>query len=413
MPDFSKHDVAVSKLTEAQDVEKDNRERAREAHLFVDKRDGQWEQDIWNKRDGQPRYTFDMTGPIIDQISGEIDKADFDIKVSPAGGEASKETAETLDGMIRNIENISNASTVFSNAARNMVTAGVDGWRVVQKFIDGDSFDQDLMIEPIANFADRVWFDPGAEKQDKSDATYCYVLQSLTKDAYDEQFPEGSGESLSQNRTFNAYFQKKDDVIVGQIYFKEFKKHTFHLMTNGAVYDDDDKFKSVSDELAAAGIKIERSRTRDKTIVKIHTFDAGGWLDEEKETVFNALPVIPTYGNYKIVDNKTIYRGAVEKLIDPQRILNYSLSSEVAQTALAPRAKYWMTQKQTSGHLATLQTLNTNQDPVQEYNHDSAAAAHKLTRDFAQSLTVCSLLSVALLVYMRRIWEIIRPFNLA
>lgn len=373
MPDFSDHTTTVEKLSEAQGVEKDNRERAREAHLFVDKRDGQWEQTIINNLKDQPRYTFDMTSPIIDQISGEMDKADFDIKVRPAGGEASKDTAEILDGMIRNIENISNASTVFSAAGRGMITSGIDGWRVKTDFIDGDSFDQDLLIDPIRNFSDRVWFDPGAENQDKSDADYCYVLQSMTKDRYDDKFPDGKAMSLSQDRESSAYFQKKDDVIVGQIYFKEFEDHTFHEMSNGAIYEDDDDFEKVRDDLAELRITVDRSRTREKTIVMIRTFDAGGWLDKPKETVFSHIPVVPTYANYKIIENKTIYRGAVDKLIDPQRVLNYSLSREIAEGALAPRAKYWMTHKQVGANEATLQTMNTNQDPVQFYEPDPAA----------------------------------------
>jgi hypothetical protein len=370
MPNFSDHNTAVLKLTEAQGVEKDNRERAREAHLFVDKRDGQWEPFWWNANDGKPRYTFDMTGPIIDQIAGEMEKADFDIKVKPAGGEASKDTAEVLDGMIRNIENVSNATDVFSHAARNMVTAGIDGWRVVQRFIDDDSFDQDLIIEPINNFVDRVWFDPGAEKQDKSDAGYTYVLQAMTKDDYEAEFPKGSGQSLSEDRDGNAYYQTAESVIVGQIYFKKSVKRTLHLMTNGAVYEENEDFKRVQKELELEGITIERSRTRDGTIVISRLFDAGGWLNDEEKTVFNAIPVIPTYANYKIVENKAIYRGAVEKLIDPQRVLNYSLSREIEEGALAPRAKTWMTQKQAAGHEDTLATLNTNSDPVQFYNAD-------------------------------------------
>jgi len=370
MPDFSKHSVAVEKLTAAQDVETDNRNRAREAHLFVDTRDGQWEQDVIKSRTDQPRYTFDMVNPVIDQLAGEIDKADFDSKVRPAGGEASEETADILDGMIRNIENISNASTIYSNAARNMITSGVDGWRVVQKFIDGNSFDQDLIIEPIHNFVDRVWFDPGAEKQDKSDANYCYVLQAMTKDAYDDTFPKGGSQSLSDGRDSNVLHHKKDDIIVGQIYFKEFKTVTIHRMTNLAVYEEDENFKKVRDELAADGVTIDKSRKREKTIVMIRTFDAGGWLDEERKTVFSHIPVVPIYANYKIVENKAIYRGAVEKLLDPQRVLNYSMSREIAEGALAPRAKYWMTNKQVGSHKDTLQTMNTNQDPVQIYEHD-------------------------------------------
>jgi hypothetical protein len=59
--------------------------------------------------------------------------------------------------------------------------------------------------------------------------------------------------------------------------------------------------------------------------------------------------------------------------MDPQRVFNYSKSREIEEGALAPRAKWWMTEKQAEGHEEQLQTLNTNSDPVQFYNPDPEA----------------------------------------
>jgi DNA-binding protein len=53
--------------------------------------------------------------------------------------------------------------------------------------------------------------------------------------------------------------------------------------------------------------------------------------------------------------------------------MNYSMSREIEEGALAPRAKYWMTQAQAAGHESKLSTLNTNSDPVQFYNFDPEA----------------------------------------
>ena len=78
MPKFDDHDYVLDLLTTAQDADRDNRQRAREAHLFLDKRDGQWEPYYWNLNDGRPRYTFDQANPIVDQIAGEMEQADFD-----------------------------------------------------------------------------------------------------------------------------------------------------------------------------------------------------------------------------------------------------------------------------------------------------------------------------------------------
>lgn len=374
MPDFTDHSTALRLLKEAQDAEHDMREYAREAHLFINKRDGQWEPFWWNTNANKPRYTFDITTPIIDQIAGEMEQADFDIMITPAGGEATKDTALLYDGIVRNIETISNASNTYNQATRSMLTGGIDGWEVVQKFVDGNSMDQDLIIEPIANYIDRVWHDPAAERQDKSDSTYAFMLQAISKDYFETTFKKDrEGESIETDKMGQAYYHKPNLVVVGKFYYIKPEKRELVLMSNGHVHEVDEKYNQVKDNLLRLGITEKRRRIRNINKVYIRFFDNKGWLGPEKATVFSYIPIVPIYGNYQIYENKTIYWGAVEKLLDPQRIFNYSMSREIEEGALAPRAKYWMTQKQASGHEETLATLNTNSDPVQFYNHDPDA----------------------------------------
>ena len=199
MTDFTKHPDVLDLLKRAQDADMDNREASREAHLFIDKRDGQWEPYWWQANVNRPRYTFDMTGPVVDQIAGEMELADFDITIKPAGDEASKDDAKLIDGIVRNIESVSNAADLYAQAARSMVTGGIDGWQIKQKYIDGDSFDQDLVVDPIANFIDSVWFLP-FKKDDASDAPGCFVLEAVSIDEYDERWPEGKKQSVIGNR---------------------------------------------------------------------------------------------------------------------------------------------------------------------------------------------------------------------
>jgi hypothetical protein len=368
--DYDSHQTVINLMTAAQQADHDNREKAREAHLFVDKRDGQWEPYWWNNNAGKPRYTFDMVNPIVDQVTAEIEQSDFDIKVSPQSGPASKETAMVMDGLIRNIESMSRAKEIYINAGRGMATAGYDGWMVSHKYADEESFDQDLVIEPVPNFIDRVWFDPAAYRQDKSDAQYAFLLHPVSKSEYASRWPEGSEASVSDDREGDAYYDKAEVIVVGQLFYVKRKPMELVLMSNGAVYESTDDFEKVVDELAAVGLTEVRRRTAYKNVVCSHFYDATDWLEDEEETIFDRVPVIPVYGNFKITENKTIYWGVVEKLLDPQRVLNYSMSREIEEGALAPRAKYWMTLTQGAGHEDTLSTLNTNSDPVQFFNVD-------------------------------------------
>ena len=368
--DYDSHQTVINLMAAAQQADHDNREKARESHLFVDKRDGQWEPYWWNNNAGKPRYTFDMVNPIVDQVTAEIEQSDFDIKVSPQSGPASKETAMVMDGLIRNIESMSRAKEIYINAGRGMATAGYDGWMVSHKYADEESFDQDLVIEPVPNFIDRVWFDPASYRQDKSDAQYAFLLHPVSKAEYASRWPEGSEASVSDDREGDAYYDKAEVIVVGQLFYVKRKPMELVLMSNGAVYEATDDFEKVVDELAAAGLTEVRRRTAYKNVVCSHFYDATDWLEDEEETIFDRVPVIPVYGNFKITENKTIYWGVVEKLLDPQRVLNYSMSREIEEGALAPRAKYWMTLTQGAGHEDSLSTLNTNSDPVQVFNVD-------------------------------------------
>ena len=356
-------------LNEAQTAEFDNREKVREVTYFLEKDDGQWEPGIIQKMTNRPRYTFDKCNPVVDSIAGEMEQAEFGIKVRPAGGDASKDLAKIYDGMIRNIQSMSNATHVFNAAGRKMVSAGFDAWRVTQDWADTDSFEQDLFIRKIANAVDRVWFDVGAEMQDMSDANHAWVLQALTKEEYEERFPEGSKASVGDSNTDQVYSYKAKLIMVGEFLYKKEVTKELVLMSNNAVYEADDKFESVQAELAADGITEVRRRKKKSHVVMSRFFDGQAWLSDAAKTVFGYIPVVPTYGNFDISENKVVYRGAINKLMDAQRVYNYAQSRAIEEGALAPRDKYWMTTEQAQSHKPSLEAMNTSAAPVQLYTH--------------------------------------------
>lgn len=361
---FEDADNVIAMLEAIQSDDQDQRERAREAMLFVNKRDGQWEPYYWNLCDGKPRYTFDNTTPIVKQITGELSSADFDIVVSPGSGEASEETAEIFDGLIRTIENLSGAKYEYSAARRGMIISGFDCVQIEQKYVDSDSFDQDLVISRVADAINRVWFDPGAVKPDASDARFAFLLHPISCTEYRARWPEGKESSLSDGAWAQAYYNKAETITVGQAFYLVERDRELVQMSNGAVYTDDDDFRSVVDELALQGIVEVKRRKRKETVQFTRFFDAGGWLEDAQETVFNTISLVPLYGNHQVIEGKVVYMGAVEKLIDPQRVLNYAKSREVEEGALAPREKILATRKQIEGHEEQWARLNVSSEPV-------------------------------------------------
>jgi hypothetical protein len=363
-----KHSDVVTKLRDAQGTQRDMRSAVREAHNFVDKRDGQWEPDVINKMRGKPRYTDDRTNPIVNQIVGELKNAEFSIKIRPAGGDATKQLADIRNGIIRNIRNMSNADAIFEQAGRKVVKGGFAAWQITHDYYDDDSFDQDLFIEPIHDAQDRVWLDTGDLTENGSDAKWGMVLHYVTKDDYAEMFPKGSGKSLGTDQWSSAYYYKPDAITIGHYFYLKEETVTLLQMSDGKVLKATEEVESILDELAEQGINIEDSREVNQKVCYFRMLDAGGWLSEPERTVFDCVPIVPAYGNFEVVEGKIIYRGVVEKMMDMQRVHNYAVSRNVEEVALAPRKKIFMTPAQAKGHEESIRTMNTNMNPVQFYN---------------------------------------------
>ena len=349
-------------LTASQDSDADNRDRVREAHNFLEKEDGQWEPEFIAKSTGRYRGTFDKCNPVVNGIVGEIQQADFDIRIRPAGGDATKELAKTYDGLIRNIETMSNASHTYSMAAREMVAAGLGGWEIATDWVTADSFEQDFVIRWISDYENRVWFDSGSLRQDASDARHVFILDSITPDEYKTRFPDGSGQSVGDDRHFETYEYKPDFITVGRIIYKEPHKKTLVQMSDGSVYEEDEEFEKVKDELKEQGITVSQKSVRESYKIFSRLFDGGAFLTEPEETVFRALPIIPVYGNFAVREGKIIYDGEVRRLFDAQRAYNYARSREVEDIALSPPDITWVsrTQAQVPADKTAIEQMNTS-----------------------------------------------------
>lgn len=357
-------------LKKAQDADEDQREHSREATHFVHKRDGQWEPEIISRMKGRPRYTDDRVNPIVDQICGEINNRDFALVAKPAGGDSTKDVAKTLDGMLRNIRNISRFNSSLKSIGRSIVEGGIGAFEIVTDYVDGDAFDQDIFWKPIHDAVDRVWIDPASYERDHSDADWGVVFEYISRKEYDRLRGDDDKTpvSLDSNRLDSVYVQKPDFVTVGRCYYRKTKDIEIIKMSDGKVYENNEDFQMVADELAMAGITEVDRRVRKSSRFYMRYFDNDGYITKPEETPFDFLPICVGYGNYHVSEGKRIWRGVVEKLMDIQRVHNYAFSQQVIETALAPRPKYWMTREQAKGNERQLQGMNTNLDPVQFYN---------------------------------------------
>lgn len=379
--DRTQHRAWLKQLSDFQTSDLDQREQARDADHFLLDKDGQWELHVSKTLDSQkrPRYTFDKVTPVVESIMADIEDMDFSINVKPQGGEANKEDALMREGMIRTIENNCVATDVYRKAARRVIRRGFDAWEVKAKYLDPWSFEQDIVIEPIANAINRVWFDNTSTKQDGSDIESAYVLTSMSPDDYENTWPRGAKVSVSDSETHQQYEEnyQPEVITVGKKYYRKAIKVEVVQMSNGDVLEVNDDNKKIFDELKVRNIVEVNRKTVDDWSVYCRYFDGAGMLEPEQKTAFKSIPIVPVYGNHEILghNSKITYSGIVLKEMDAQRVHNYAKSREIEEGALAPRTKWWMTKKQAQGHEIQLSQMNISADPVQFYNFDETAKA--------------------------------------
>jgi len=370
MIDYNDFQTVADERKKSQGTNEDERDKAREQIYFVEKEDGQWEPDIISKMNGKPRYTDDRCNPILDSICGEIEDNEFAIKISPSSGESSKDVAEVLEGIIRNIENISSAELTYASMGRMMVTSGMSGVYIEQDYIDGDSFDQDLFIRYVPDFVNRVWFDQASVMADNSDARFVFIDDDISKEEYESKFPDGKMMSVNRDIKADVYYDKPDVITISRCYYKKPETIEIVEMSDGAILKADEDFDMIVDELAMDGIVEVRRRKRLTHKIYQRIMDGNDWLSPEEETVFDSLPVFGCYANHKVIDGKAVVRGAIAKALDQQRVHNMAFSREVEEVVLSPRPKFWGTPEMRKGHEKTLSTLNTNANPWQDFNID-------------------------------------------
>lgn len=283
----------------------------------------QWdEKDIQARQeDGRPYLTFNKLSPHIRQIVNDARQNKPSIRVRPVDDDADPETAEVLSGLIRNIEQSSNADIAYDTAISQSASGGFGYVRVNIEFAHDDTFDKDICIDRILNQFS-VYPDHNATSADGSDWNYCFVTDRLPESEFDNKYPkadktgwdddssDGSLESLNDDGVWIAEYWKREEVskIICQI-------------SDGTIVDEE-----VYDEYAeiyqAQGL--EKTGTRTVKSHKVTQYILSGTeVLETNKWAGKYIPIIPAYGEEIAIEGKRYFRSAVHNSIDAQKTYNF------------------------------------------------------------------------------------------
>lgn len=289
-------------------------ERGREdvRFLFGD----QWDEGIAGKRrtEGRPCLVENRTLVFARHIANTIRQSRPSISVSPVDNKADPETAKILKGMIRNIEVNSGADNAYDTGGSNAINAGYGWLRVLTKYADDETFDQEIEIGRVPDFSS-VMIDPASRELDGSDAEYGFVFADIDHEKFEAMYPDAESKDTGNEWADGGMWSTDKTIRVVEYFYKEYTPETI---------------------TSADG---KRTRTIQRPSVKWVKM-TGREILEKTDWEGKYIPLVPVYGEEVWIDGVRKSYSMVTQAKDPQRRYNYWLSASTEIIALQPKAPY-------------------------------------------------------------------------
>ena len=355
---------ARERYDDAWDNDQHNRDQALDDLEFVVGE--QWPESVRSEREaeGRPIITVNQMPQFIRQVTGDIRRTNPAIKIGPADGEADKDIADLYEGLIRHIEHRSSAAGVYERAAESAATCSMGYFRVLADR-DPGQFHQDIRIESIHNpFA--VYFDTEAKHPTRSDARFCFVVEHMAKDRFEEEYPKAEPVNWESDKLpeYMRNWFDGDDVMIAEYFCKKPIKRTLGLLADGRVIDMADH---------PAGIAHVEQREVDDVEVVWYKINGAEILEGPTVLPTRHIPVIAVVGEEINVGERVMRSSVIRYAKDPQRLYNYFMSAEAEVVALQPKAPYKVTPKQIEGLERFWEGANTSNKSFLPYNPDPNA----------------------------------------
>lgn len=348
----------------------------------------QYEDALGEQFQNTPRFEYNKVHQSVIRIFNEYRNNRVSVIFRPDDADSSATTAETLTGRFRADEQKSNAQEAYDNSFEESVGGGMGAFRFVtlpandedadeSDYKEGDDIPLRAAIEPIFDADSSVFFNLDAKRQDKADATRCYVLYSISRAAYDAQYGVKFSMASWQKPNSSTYFDwcTPDVIYLAHVYEIEKKgetKHVFQMQGNPddeqTLSDDDMKDTGRLDDMKAQGYIHARDEKTTRRRVHKWLMNGAEVMEDCGYIPGRCIPVIPVYGKRWYVDNIERFMGQVRLQKDMQRLLNMMVSWLAEINSLTPFEIPIFFPEQVRGHTTSWAEGNITRAPYRLIN---------------------------------------------
>ena len=353
------HSDALNQFNDIQTALRDERLQCLQDRRFYSLAGSQWEGPLWDVYENKPRFEVNKVHLAVIRIINEYRNNRITVDYVSKDGSENDKLAETCDGLYRADEQDSVADEAYDNAFEEAVGGGFGAWRlrtVYEDEEDEDNEKQRIRIEPIFDADSSVFFDLNAKRQDKADARFAFVVTSMTRASYKEEWGDDPTDWPKIIHQYEFDWCTPDVVYVAEYYKVEDVTETVRIFR--AIDGTEERYRqadfdadpALEETLAAIGSQEVRQRKIKSRRVHKYIMSGGKILEDAGYIAGKEIPIVPVYGKRWFVDNVERCMGHVRLAKDAQRLKNMQLSKLGEISALSSVEKPILVPEQVAGH---------------------------------------------------------------
>lgn len=350
---------------------------------FVTVPGNQWDEELKRRRGNRRCYEFPKLRGQVLQIINEMRQTRPQGKVRGVE-DGDRGLAELMQGIARNIEDVSHAEDAYDIAGDSQVKGGFGCWRICTDYLRDDDFEQDIRIKAVPNpFG--VKLDPAAVELDRRDGLFAFVEELLPKSEFERLHPDADLTDFFEDR-HTVNWHDKGQVRVAEYWYKMPAKRTLIRLSDGRVLYQDElgaDEQAVANALAAMNtgqdgqpspnpLTITHAREVDTHTVCMRLTNGAQWLSEVYKFPSKFIPIVPVWGNINNIDGDDYISGAVRFGKDQQRLHNSHRTAAIEAVAKAPKAPFIVKKSWIEGNEAQWRNANAEDYPYLVVNDDAS-----------------------------------------